>query len=234
MLPMVDQHELMTRVLCEAGASSIEDALPAGYQGKRADVVFEHENVIVEVKTIATDRAVDPKTADALGIMFSESISIGAPEIFGQVQVRLHDLPRPVAEKALRIVGRRIQHEAKGANRQLKASKSVLGRPDAYGLLVFVTPPYRIDRRSIGWLMADRLRGGTCQSISGIMIVETPIAVPNGMASAGNSFLSFHSRHERVLSEDLRLRISRAWGVVTGQQGRPAPEEDFFRLGATA
>lgn len=234
MLLIVDQHELMTRVLCEAGARSIDDALPAGYQGKRADVVFEHENVIVEVKTIATDRAVDPKTANALGIMFSENTSIGAPVIFGQVQVRLHDLPRPVAEKALRLVGQRIRHEAKDANRQLKTSKSALGRHDAYGLLVFVTPPYRLDRRSVGWLIADRLRGGTCRSISGIMIVETPIAAPKGMASSGNSFLSFHGRDDRVLSEDLRLRICRAWGVVTGQQGWAAPEEDFFSLGATA
>lgn len=234
MLGIPDQHELMTRVLCHAGGRSVEDLLPQGYQGKKADVAFPDDNVIVEVKSIATDRANDPQTADALGLMFSQNTAKGAPVIFGQVSVRLHDLPREIAESALRIVGKRVQREAAEANRQIKASKAALGLDSAYGLLVFVTPPYKLDRHSIIWLFGDAIRGGTCRSVNGIMIVETPLVAPAGMSQTGNSFLSFHSRDARVLSLDLRERIGRAWGGVTGQMMHRADEEEFGRLGATA
>lgn len=231
---ILDQHELMTRVLCHAGGRQIEEMMPREYQGKKADIAFPSDAVVVEVKTIATDRASDPRTADALGLMFSRNASRGAPIVFGEVSVRLHDLPRQIAERAMRVVGKRVQREAAEANRQIKASKAALGLDAAYGLLVFVTPPYRLDRHSIVWLFGDAIRGGTCRSINGIMVVETPLSAPAGTSQVGNSFLSFHSRDERELPLAVRERIGRAWGEVTGQAMQRAREEDFAHFGATA
>lgn len=220
----MDQHELMIRVLCTAGGIPMEEALPPDYAGKLADVLFARENVVVEVKTIASDRADDPRTGEAIALMFSENVANGAPVIFGQVTIGLHDLPVNIAEKALRIVGKRVKREVTEANRQIRASKEALGRDDACGLLVIVTPPYKLDRESVGWLVGDALRGGSCRSINAIMIVETPLCAPAGLARGGDSHLSPHSR-DRVLSRSLLERINAAWGTVTGQPRGIAPWE---------
>ncbi|WP_066810208.1 hypothetical protein [Sphingomonas asaccharolytica] len=229
----MDQHELLIRVLCVAGGTEMESALPRDYAGERADALFERYDVVVEVKTLATDRANDPKIWDALGQMFAENVHEGAPIIFGQTKIGLHDLPENIAVKALRIAGKRVQREAAKANRQIKASKAALGRENAFGLLVLVTPPSGTDRRSLLWLVKDALRDGACSSINGVYLVETPIAAPFNVAGKIDSFLSFHSRGGRWFPRALRKRIGAAWGMVTGQGGILAREEDFHRYGAS-
>jgi len=230
----MDQHELLIRVLCAAGGAEMESVLPPGYVGERADVLFGRYDVVVEVKTLATDRANDPKIWDALGQMFAENVNEGAPIIFGQTKIGLHDLPENIAVKALRIVGKRVQREAAKANRQIKSSKAALGRANAFGLLVLVTPPSGTDRHSLVWLIKDAMRGGRCSAINGIFLVETPIASPFDLGRTPNSFLSFHSRDGRWFPRVLRKKIGAAWGVVTGQPGAHALEEDYHRYGASA
>jgi hypothetical protein len=214
----MDQHELMIRVLCEAGGHRVEELLPTDYHGKRADVVFTEEGVVAEVKTIGSDRTADPETAAALGKMFSENVAMGAPILFEPTTIGLHDLPQAVAEKALRIIGRRVQRETRDANRQIKATWAALGIRDPYGLFVLVTPSHGLDRDSIGWLISDALRGGTRRGINGVVIVETPISAAMPSPSGPDSYLQSHSRGGRVLPPQLWERIGHAWGVVTKQK----------------
>ncbi|MGH6617136.1 hypothetical protein [Sphingomonas sp.] len=229
----MDQHELLIRVLRIAGGVDLESVLPADYTGERADALFARYDVIVEVKTLATDRANEPKIWDALGQMFAENVHDGAPIIFGQTRVGLYDLPQNIAIKALRIVGKRVQREAVKANRQIRASKAALGRENAFGLLLLVTPPSGTDRQSLLWLVKDALRDGRCSSINGVYLVETPIAAPFEVGGKVDSFLSFHSRGGRWFPRVLRKRIGTAWGAVTGQTGVLASEEDLRRYGAS-
>ena len=229
----MDQHELLIRVLRLAGGVELESVLPADYVGERADAWFERYDVIVEVKTLSTDRAREPKVSEALGQMLADNIREGAPIIFGQTRIGLHDLPEKIAIRALRIGGKRVQREAAKANRQIKASKAALGQEKAFGLLLLVTPPSGIDRQSLLWLVKDALRDGQCSSINGVFLIETPIAAPFDVAGKVDSFLSFHSRDDRWFPRILRKRIAAAWGALTGQPGMLASEEDFLRYGAS-
>lgn len=231
---MTSQHALMVRVLCEAGAQPIEEVVPASYAGKIADVLFADDDVIVEVKSLTTDRAAAPSTAEAVGQMFSRSTHLGAPVIFGTVDVRLHDLDPRVAANTLRIAGRRVLDEAKAANAQIKATKAVLGRPNALGVIAIITPPFKLDRRSIAWAMGDAMRDGRCGGIGSLFLVETPIASPSGTSRTGNSFLSFYSRPGLSMPGHLSKTICAAWGRITGQPGHRADESDFHRFGATS
>lgn len=231
---MMDQHELMVDVLRAAGGHPVEPYLPEGYNGRRADILFADPPVVVEVKSIGSDRAASTEVADALGVMFAKNITNGAPVITEKTTIHLYVLPEVIAHKAMRIIGKRVQRESVDANKQIKATIAALGLEDPYGLLVFITPPFRLDRRSIVWLVNDAVKGGTCRSINGILVVETPLGTSGALPSASNAFISFHSRDGRKFPPALREAIGVAWGTVTGQRMHRADEEDFAKLGATS
>lgn len=228
------QHDLMVRVLCEAGGQTVESAVPVGYTGKIADILFADDDIVVEVKSLTTDRAAEPSAMRAVGEMFSKSHHLGAPVIFGTVSVNLHDLKPPVAANALRILGKRVLAEAKAANKQLKATKAILERPEALGVVALITPPFKLDRNSIEWVMGDAMRNGRCSGIDVLFLVETPLAAPEGQRRVGNSFLSLHSRGHRLIPEHLLEAIDCAWGWVTGQAGVRTDADDFHKFGATS
>jgi len=229
---MTDQHELMVEVLRCAGGDAVEDHLPSGYGGKKADIVFPDADIVVEVKSIATDRAASPEVADAIVMMFQKNVSEGAPIIFGEVTIGMHDLPVPIAHKALRIMGKRVQREAAEANKQIKATAAALGMPNPSGLLVFITPPFRLDRETIVWLFGDAVKGGTCRSVDGLLVVESLAGTEGDDPLQSNSFISFHSRDGRECPMVVREAIGAAWGTVTGQRMNRADAGAFGVLGA--
>lgn len=229
---MTDQHQLMIDVLRAAGGQEVEDLLPRGYQGSRADVVFRQANVIVEVKSIGTDRAVSPAVSDAVLAMLHANVAQGAPVISGPTTIVMHDLPEAIAHKALRIVGKRVQRESAAANKQIKASAAALAMTDAYGLLVYITPPFRLDRASIIWLFGDAVKGGDCSSVNGLLVVQSEAGLPGSDPRRSNSFISFHSRDGQECPPVLREAIGLAWGLVTGQRMKRADADDFGLLGA--
>jgi len=232
---IMNQHDLLERALCEAGGQPVAPLLPEGYTGKNADILFAADDVIVEIKSLTTDRAADPEVGEAVGEMFARNIHFGAPLIFGTVTIGLHGLDPRVAANTLRILGKRVQTEAKAANAQIKVTKEVLGRPDALGVVALVSPPFKLDRNSIVWTMGDAMRGGRCSGIDVLLLVETPLAAPAAPSGVGNSFLSLHSRDGmRILPPHLVEKIDRAWGRVTGQRGNRVGAEEFARYGATS
>jgi hypothetical protein len=221
----------MEEILILAGGRPMADFVPSGYSGKIADVYFSGENVVAEVKSITTDRSKSPEMPTKLGDYIStNSHKYGGPVIFGEVTLRLHDLPEPLAKGSLRILGQRIQTEVAAANKQVKATKKMLGQPSAKGLLVFITPPMKIDPHTIGWLVNDAMRGDQFyRSINSVMIVRSPVSSDFQHSEGFNSFLSFHSRGGYELSLELRERIGSAWGVKTGQTMIRADEDEFFQ-----
>jgi hypothetical protein len=91
-----------------------------------------------------TDRRSDRRVTTKLGDVMARNVHLGAPIVFGEMTVGAHDLPRPVAEQALRVVGARVREEVSAAKSQIAATRQALTMPDAYGLLVMVTPPRQI------------------------------------------------------------------------------------------
>jgi hypothetical protein len=230
----MDQHELITTVLCEAGGSHVEASLPSGYAGKRADVVFAPENLIAEVKSFTRDRRQDPQVATKLGEVMERNAAFGGPVVFGTVNVRLHDLPKPIAEQALRVVGARVRKEVTSARGQIAATRTVLDMPDAYGLVVFVSPPERLGNQTMAWLINDALKHSAhMDGLDGAMVIETPLGFPAGGFKRRNTFSSLWSISGRTFPNGLAERIAAAWERITPQPARYAEVEDFVALGGT-
>jgi len=230
----MDQHELVTTVLCAAGGLHVEDSLPVEYAGKRADVVFVDDNLIAEVKSFTSDRRQDPQVATKLGAVMERNAAYGGPVIFGEVNIRLHDLPRPIAEQALRVVGARVRKETTLARGQISATRTALQMRQAYGLVVFVTPPERLGNQTVAWLINDALKHSSRpDGLDGAMVIETPLGLPAGQFEGRNTFSSLWSISGRPFPDGLSERIADAWTRVTPQTARYADVEDFVSLGVT-
>lgn len=229
----MDQHELITDILRTAGGSPAETAVPKGYSGKIADIVFEAEGVIVEVKSLTSDRRRDPRVSEKLGEIFVREAAHGGPVPFGTITVGLHDLPRPLAEKSLRVVGARVRREVSNAAEQIAATRAALDLPEAYGLVIFVSPPDRIGHQSVTWLVNDALvQRGSHKGLDGAMVVETALGL--GQPPAGSrSFSVLYSISGKPFPDGLGEKIARAWAERTGQPPRPANSEAFVSLGAS-
>lgn len=143
---------------CAAGGRHAGESLSPSYVGKRADVVFVSDNLVAEVKSLTSDRRQDPQVATKLGAVMERNVALGSPIVSGSINVRLHDLPKSVAEQALRVVGARVRKEVTSARAQIAATRTALAMPDAYGLVVFVSPPERLGNQTMAWLINDALR----------------------------------------------------------------------------
>jgi hypothetical protein len=228
----VDHHEFVTDYLCAAGGRRAEELIAINYSGKRADVVFSADNVIAEVKSLTTDRRNDRRVTTKLGDVMARNVHLGAPIVFGEMTVSAHDLPRPVAEQALRVVGARVRKEVSAAKSQIAATRQALTMPDAYGLLVMVTPPRQIGIETIAWLIYDALRLSEGEArLHGALLIETPLGMVG--TPGGNSFLGHYAIGGSSLPPGLYERLGAAWGELTGQIGFQSNSEDFVRLGAS-
>lgn len=229
----MNQHQFIVDVLCAAGGQPVEDSLPKDYVGKRADVVFGSANLIAEVKSLTNNRRLDSRVGTKLGEVMARNAGRGAPVISGPTSVRLHDLPPPVAEQLLRVAGAPVRKEAISARRQIVATRAALDLPDAYGLLVFVSPPDYFGSQTMAWLINDaNMHSGSLDGIDGAMTIETPCGLASG-ESRLNTFSSIWSISGRPLPEGWGERFSAAWQRLTSQSGRPADVEDFVALGGS-
>lgn len=231
---VIDQHEFIERLLRATGGVPVEAAIPPDYAGKRADILFEAEGLIAEIKSLTSDRRNDPDVMSKLGEVFVQNANLGGPIPFGEVTVRLHNLPPLLAERSLRVVGKRVRAEVASAARQIQATRDVLKLPYAYGLLVFVSPPERIGHATMGWLINDVVsQSEDRRGLDGALVIETSFGLGAESARASNSFSVFSSISGRPLPDDFIDRVSQAWERITGQPARPAESEQFTMLGAT-
>lgn len=229
----MDQHALITDILRAAGGTQAEAVVPKGYQGKIADIVFEADGVIAEVKSLTSDRRRDPAVSEKLADLFAREAAQGGPVPFGTITVGLHDLPRPLAEKSLRVVGARVRREVSNAAEQIAATRAALELPEAYGLVIFVSPPDRIGHQSIGWLVNDALvQRGSHKGLDGAMVIETALGQAGGHP-ASNSYSVLFSISGKPLPDALAQQIAKAWAERTGQVPRLRDSENFVALGAT-
>jgi hypothetical protein len=218
-------HQLLEKVFCEAGGQSVEGALSVGYGGKRADIVFPDQNIIIEIKELSGDRAMSSKIQERLNRLITEDgPALGGPIIFGEATINLSQLPDVLMRRSFRLLAKRVQREVSFANRQIRETKAALTMPDAHGMLVFVTPPTKIDLHLIGWAVQDAMLGGAHSQINSLMLVEALWDSTQWVVSC----ISFHSIAGRDIPEGLKNEISSALTRLLNQSSIECSEEEFF------
>ncbi|AOG02536.1 hypothetical protein BSY18_4138 (plasmid) [Blastomonas sp. RAC04] len=233
-LSTINQHQLIEAVFCACRGTPVDDLLPPGYKGKKADIVFSDENVIAEIKSLTSDRATDETVSAKLGSVLEEGVAFGAPVIFGTTTINVNDLPRTVAERAVRVLGRRARKEVTSAARQIEQTRSILRMPDAYGLVVFISPAHIIGQQTLRWLIHDLLQQrGNFAGLDGALLIQTPLCFGDRDMRFGNTYSSLWSISNRPFPEQVGDAISEAWNDLTGQSPQPSEYEAFARNGMT-
>jgi hypothetical protein len=106
--------------------------------------------------------------------------------------------------------------------------------PDAYGLLVFISPAHIIGQQTLRWLIHDLLQQrGDFAGLDGAMLIQTPLCFGGRAMKFGNTFSSLWSISGRPFPEGLGDAIGEAWVTVTGQAPQPSEYEKFAGNGMT-
>lgn len=106
--------------------------------------------------------------------------------------------------------------------------------PDAFGLVVFVSPPERIGHASMGWLINDVVsQAEDRRGLDSALVIETSFGLETESAKARNSFSVFSSISGRPLPDGFGERVAEASARMTGQPARHTESELFTSLGAS-
>lgn len=219
-----NQHDLLTSILRQAGAVDADSMVPKGLPGRIADVVFKAERLIVEVKSLTTDRRTSPLVQERLGGIVQQGAAFGGPVIFGTVNVRFDHLPPKTGARAIREVGDRVLKEVRAADKQIAATAEKLGWDTYRGGIAFVAPPAIMRRDVIGWLVNDALAPGKYPGLNWLVLASTPF-LGTGQADC-DSYLTMHGRDGYDPGLSLRRRIGSAWGKThPGRYHEISPDE---------
>lgn len=215
-----NQHDFMQAILLASNGADAETLLPQGSRSKIADVVFRDEETwIWEIKSIEVDRPSTNSIQEKLGErMGTDQERYSGPVVFGLGRVPLRALPESTAKSFLRLLGQTVLHAVQAANKQIKATRSILNIPEAKGCLCLITPPHELDYEVIGWLVADAIREDRNSAVQSVLIAQTPVLAPFGQFTDGGSSLVPLSRDGVALPQALLQRIAERWAEAHGQE----------------
>lgn len=132
------------------------------------------------------------------------------------------------------MVGKRVRTEVASAAKQVQATRELLQISDAFGLVVFVSPPDRIGHASMAWLINDVVsKSEDRHGLDSALVIETSLGLETESSGATNSFSAFFSISGRKLPDGFAERIANAWELTTGQRARPTERAMFTALGAS-
>ncbi|QNM83336.1 hypothetical protein H8M03_03035 [Sphingomonas sabuli] len=217
-----NQHDLMVAALRQAGGIDA-DTIVAG-PGKVADVLFPNERLIVEVKSLTSNRAASSAVKQKLGQILIEH---GKMIVFGEVSVPLDKVEPRAAGRMLREIGDRLRKEVRASAKQIEATAEALGWEDAIGVFAVVAPPSIMRRDLVRWIANDMLADDRYPIIKAMILASTPF-LEGGKAQGGDSFLTFHARSGGVISDGLKRRIGRGWATLQGQPWKEIDEDPLM------
>lgn len=222
----IDLHAFAERLLLAAGGEHVERLLPSAPKRKRADIAFVRERAVVEIKSLASDRASDPAVKEALNrLIVDRGPALGGPIIFGTSVVRLDKLPSKLATNAFRLLAKRVQKEVTTANRQIRETIEDLGWEGAQGVVLFIVPPMEIDLQLIGWAVNDAIRGGRNSQINSLMMIECD--APDELTR--NLVVTQHSIAGVSVPEPILRGLQSAISRLLDTAPHEISEEEFFR-----
>lgn len=199
-----DIHSFIETLLITAGGEPVVNVVEELPKRKRADIIFQSEDVIAEIKTVTNDRLSDPDVFETLNELIAvKGPAMGGPIVFGTCSIDLDKLPDRLARRAFRLLAKTLQRQVASANRQFRETKEDGNREDAHCLLVVGLPPMKFDLEIVRWAVADAIRGGENSHIDSLMVVECES--PDDVTR--NLFVSHYTIRGKTLSNVMKESI---------------------------
>lgn len=208
-------HDEICAALRSAGGECC-DLIVGNSPARRADILFREHRVIVEVKSLTTDRnRLESVQVRSGRIIQDGAREEGGPVVSGSVGVSLSDVPPRTAERLLMNLGGRVRDDLRDARKQIESTSAALGFA-CRGLVVFGVPAHFDTHPGVVATAAARvLSPGKYRSIDGIMLFKVQTG---GEESRGPLTISFHPRSHSGLPEKLVSSIASAWIRYVGEK----------------
>lgn len=125
------------KAMVTVGGRRPVDINPIADRGPNADVVFEKENTILELKTLTEDAATSAAVKRRLNKLYGAWVAEGRmPPATGPVLISTKTLPRDLTVRLLEALAPPIRNLVTKANKQIKKTKLTLNMPTASGVLI--------------------------------------------------------------------------------------------------
>ena len=126
-------HEAMRSI----GGLRPAEINPEAGKALNADIVFQNENIILEVKTLMSDPTERAEYNQSVAAIYSRWAGRpGVPIIYGRRTINSKDVPREMGFELLRTLAEPIRRGVTRANNQIKQLKVSLNMPEAHGVLL--------------------------------------------------------------------------------------------------
>ena len=136
-------HDLLCQATIDSGGIQCEDFVKAQEGMRLADVLFPDDRLIVEVKSITTDRNDLRSSRQAAGRIYKQWADKGLVEsLTGEFSIRIGELPKKLARALLAERGKRVRRELSNANAQIRDTAIQCGWGNSMGLVIFAIPAH--------------------------------------------------------------------------------------------
>jgi len=195
---------------------------PKADESLNADVVFQQENVIVEVKTLMADPSERDEYIEKTSAIYNRWVGRpGVPLVYGRNRISSNDLPSEMGFELVQTLAGPIRTAVKKANGQIREVKSSLNMPDAHGVLLLcnsgaVTLTPHIVLHAVHHALGNRHRSVN----SGIYVTHGVPAEVAGVPEPVEIFGFFNRSDHQRLPEAFAHKIQHAWMSYQSRNNR--------------
>lgn len=223
--PFLPGEPFFDKVIAKVGGCRVDTLVRP--TSENADYVIRASNVIAELKVIEKDLRKDPETTARVSEIFrSHASAPGMPIAYGRVQVRGDLLPPPARDDLLEVFKRKFEGPIKKAARQIKATRTLLGMPDAVGLLILANDRSTFAEPAMASYLLGRILRSQHTSIDHVVFCSTNMflyssATPEGARIWLSAPVVNRSRH---LEHAFDTVLARAWqDTIDAEVGVASP-----------
>lgn len=171
-------HDAAVLATTLAGAKPCEELLLHSSGERMADSVFLTHELIVEVKSLTTDRKNEDESRRKYTKIINKWAERGVTERRDKAwRAKLGDFPKPVQHELLNYMGNRVRKVLASSNRQISATSRRLGLPTPIGLVILVTPKhFSLDTNALTIISQQEMLQSSLSAINAVLIFEAPSA----------------------------------------------------------
>jgi hypothetical protein len=134
---LIDSEALLDKCVAASGGVRVSSIVGAAPAFANADYWFERDSVVAELKSLQKDFLSDAAAEEKRHNLFKQWVDAGKVEPgWGSVAIRTDQIPEECARDLIGVFRNPFETGIlKKANKQIRATKHFLKRPDALGLL---------------------------------------------------------------------------------------------------
>ncbi len=217
------------RAVIDMGGKFVTELFSKPPTHPNADFIFLDRNIICELKVLENDPNKSGSLDGKAQALFEQWMSQGETQIYGRVRVNSSQLPNDLQWELAKLHSESVKRVLKQANKQIKATKAVLGLNDAKGHVIIVNNAISTFDPQTFAFAAHQSLGTHYSSINGVSLVSANYGTSlNGLPSKLKFWIDYVRDQHLPLDSPYLAQFQETWGkCLADLEGQSIP---FWRL----